>query len=542
MTKRLQSPLLLACATFLLFATVAEAQVARPYKTPYISAYGGLGLYGGDIDGNPDNEADNLFDEPGYAAAGEIGYQFTPSLSFGIAYNYGNYPELQFFGDSDDQRRMFNDVVESRSQIQAAFRYFVFPSSKITPYVKLGVSYAFEPDYSEVTDAQPQAPGNQTVETTDGWGPLVGGGLDLLLGRKFSLFLEANAAFLFPDNAIDGTNPGQFGVQADKADFDWLALAGGGARFWFRGAVEEVEATIDCATSLEIGQAGTFTAFVNENATGPLTYSWAWGDGSSSNGLVATHSYSAAGTYTVTFTATGPANSDTETCLVTVNEPPMEAPVLSACAARPMTANVGETVNFSATSAGTRPVTFEWNFGDGTTASTLNATHAYNEVGTYNVTLTATNEAGSDTCTMTVTVVDRFCDEVTDLNTVYFDRNMSTLDEEAMSRLDENIAVLERCPDICTIINAYSDSRERDGLRLSERRAAAVEAYYVQNGIDASRLRARGLGVAPDDNYKEDQGAGSRRAESIPVPCTELDSMMDGDMSDDMDMDDNDGM
>lgn len=534
MTKRLQSPLLLACATFLLLATVAEAQVARPYKTPYISAYGGLGLYGGDIDGAPNNDPDNILSDPGYAAAGEIGYQFTPSLAFGVAYNYGNYPELQTDFDGT-----FTNAVESRSQIQAAFRYFVFPSSKITPYVKLGVSYSFEPDFSEVTDNAPGTGGAE--ETTDAWGPLVGGGVDLLLGRKFSLFLEGNAAFLFPDNAIDGTNPGAQGIAGDNSDFDWLALIGGGARFWFRGAVQEVEATIDCATSLEVGQAGTFTAFVNEDATGPLTYSWAWGDGSSSNGLVATHSYSAAGTYTVTFTATGPANSDTETCLVTVNEPPMEAPVLSACAARPMTANVGETVNFSATSAGTRPVTFEWNFGDGTTASTLNATHAYNEVGTYNVTLTATNEAGSDTCTMTVTVVDRFCDEVTDLNTVYFDRNMSTLDEEAMSRLDENIAVLERCPDICTIINAYADSRERDGLRLSERRAAAVEAYYVQNGIDASRLRARGLGVAPDDNYKEDQGAGSRRAESIPVPCTELDSMMDGDMDDDMDMDD-DGM
>ncbi len=529
MTKRLQSPLLLACASFLLFATVAEAQVARPYKTPYISVYGGLGLYGGDIDGSPGNNAEDFLNEPGVAIAGELGYQFTPSLAFGVAYNYGNYPELQ-----TDAAGTFTNAVESRQQIQAAFRYFVFPSSRITPYVKLGVGYSFEPDFSEATDVAPGSAANLQNNTSDGWGPLVGLGADLLIGRKFSLFLEGSGVFYFPDNAIDGTNPGAQGVQADDADFDWLALFGGGARYWFRGAVEEVEATIDCATSLEVGQAGTFTAFVNENATGPLTYAWNWGDGSSSNGLVATHSYSSSGTYTVSFTATGPANSDTETCLVTVNEPPMEAPVLSACAARPMTANVGETVNFSATSAGTRPVTFAWNFGDGTTASTLNATHAYNEVGTYNVTLTATNEAGTDTCTMTVTVVDRFCDEVTDLNTVYFDRNMSTLDEEAMSRLDENIAVLERCPDICTIINAYSDSRERDGLRLSERRAAAVEAYYVQNGIDASRLRAHGLGVAPDDNYKEDQGAGSRRAESIPVPCTELDSMMD----EDMDMDD----
>ncbi len=538
MTKRLQSPLLLACAALLLFASAADAQVARPYKTPYISAYGGLGLYGGDIDGAPDNDPGDFFDEPGYAAAGEIGWQFTPALGFGVAYNYGNYPELQFVNDQ------FQDVVESRSQIQAAFRYFVFPSSRITPYVKVGVSYAFEPDYSEVTDT---APG--TIETTDGWGPLVGGGLDLLLGSKFSLFLEANAAYLFPDNAIDGTDPSQginpAGQANDNADFDWLALGGGGFRFWFRSPGVNVDATIDCATSLEVGQAGTFTAFVNEDASGPLTYMWNWGDGATSDGLVATHSYASPGTYTVSFTATGPRNDDTETCLVTVNEPPAAAPVLSSCPATPMSTNVGETVSFSATATGTPPITFTWDFGDGTTANTLNATHVYNEIGTYNATLTATNANGTDICTVTVNVVDRFCDEVTELNTVYFDRGGSTLDFAAESRLAENVAVLERCPDICTVVNGYTDSRESNPLRLSERRAAAVEAYYVQNGIDDNRIEARGLGVAPDDNYKEDGGAGSRRAESIPTSCDgmmDMDMDNDGmDMDNDMDMDD-DGM
>ncbi|MEM1043404.1 MAG: PKD domain-containing protein [Bacteroidota bacterium] len=510
-----------------LFASTADAQVQRPFKTIYISAYGGLGLYGGDLDGNPNNDAGNLFDEPGWAVAGELGYQFTPSLGFGVAFNYGNYPELQFLGDSSDPTRQFTDVVESRSQIQAAFRYYLFPSSGITPYVRLGVSYAFEPDYSEVTDAPPGV----GDETTDGWGPLVGGGLDLLLGSKFSLFLEANASFLFPDNAIDGTNPGASAGVNDDADFDWLGMAGGGFRFWLRSPVTAVEATIDCATSLEIGQSGTFTAFVNDDATGPLTYMWDWGDGSTSDGLVASHSYASAGTYTVSFTATGPSNSDAETCLVTVNEPPADAPALSACRATPSTANVGETVSFSATAEGTRPITFAYDFGDGNTASTLNATNVYNEVGTYNVTLTATNEVGSDTCTMTVTVVDRFCDEVTELNTVFFDSNVSTLDDEAMSRLDENLAVLDRCPDICAVVNGYTDSRERDRLRLSERRAAAVEAYYLQNGIDADRIMTRGLGVAPDDNFKEDGGAGSRRAESIPTDCDDM-----------MDMDDDDGM
>lgn len=498
MTKRLPSLLLLGCAALLLSASVAEAQVVRPNKTLYISARVGLATYGGDADNNPDNSVSTYLEDGSIGGALELGYQFTPSLGFGVAFNYGDYSRLET--DASDGSRM---------QIQAMFRYFMFPSSRITPYIQFGGGYLLKPSHE----------GQAGLEEEAGFGPIAGLGVDLLLGRQFSLFLEGTGAFYFPDEAVDGLNPG---IDADKTDFDWLGLIGGGARFWFRPPITYVDATIDCVTSLEVGQAGTFTAFVNDDASGPLTYRWDWGDGTTSDGLVATHSYSTPGTYTVTFTATGPGNTDTETCLVTVTEPPAEPPVLASCTASPATAGVGETVNFSAEATGTRPITFEWQFGDGATASTLNATHVYNEVGTYTATLTATNEAGSDACTVTVTVIDRFCDEVTELNTVYFDRNVSTLDGVATGRLDENLAVLERCPDICVQVNGYTDSRERDPLRLSERRAAAVEAYYVQGGIDADRLRAEGRGVAPDDNYKEDRGAGSRRAESIPMQCSDF--------------------
>lgn len=498
MTKRLPSLLLLGCAALLLSASVAEAQVVRPHRTLYAGARVGLATYGGDADQNPDNKVGTYLEDGSIGGAFELGYQFTPSLALGVAFNYGDYKRLEV-GSAKGQRM----------QLQAMFRYFMFSSSRISPYVQFGAGYLLKPDFK----------GEAGREEKAGVGPIAGLGVDLLLGRQFSLFLEGTGAFYFPDEAVDGLNPQ---TPNDKADFDWLGLIGGGARFWFRAPVTYVDATIDCVTSLDVGQAGTFTAFVNDDATGPLTYRWDWGDGTTSDGLVATHSYAEPGTYTVTFTAQGPGNTDTETCLVTVAEPELEAPALTACTANPATAGVGETVRFSATATGGRPMTFAWDFGDGATASTLEASHAYDEVGTYTATLTATNEAGSDTCTATVTVIDRFCDEVTELNTVYFGSNASTLDAAATGRLDENLAVLDRCPSICVQINGYTDSRERDPLRLSERRAAAVEAYYTQNGIDADRLRAEGRGVAPDDNYKEDRGAGSRRAESIPMQCVDF--------------------
>ena len=506
MTKRLQSSLLLGCAALLLFASAADAQVVRPSNTLYLEARGGLSIYGGDLDQNPDDNIGDYFSDGSWIAGGELGYQFTRSLGFGVAFLYGEFPRL----DPD----FGTDTSADRSQIIAAFRYFPFPSSRITPYARLGVGYVFEASGTVNT------PGFVGYEA--GFGPHLGLGVDLLLGRQFSLFLEAQGTAYFPDNAVDGMDPSQAGISGpgiDQADFDVLGMVGGGLRFWFRPGVIPVDATIDCPATLEVGQAGTFTAFVNEDATGPLTYTWNWGDGTTGTGLVATNSYNEPGTYTVTFTAEGPVNVDTETCLVTVTAPPVEAPVLTQCVANPPTADVGQTVTFSATVAGTRPIDFTWNFGDGTTANTLTATHAYTEPGTYEATLTATNEAGTDACTVTVTVVDPFCPAVTELNTVYFAPGMTSLTAEAQTRLDENIAVLERCPDICVQIIGYTDSRERNPMRLSEARADAVRAYYQQNTIAGDRLSAEGRGVAPDDQYKEDRGAGSRRAESIPVPC-----------------------
>jgi len=51
------------------------------------------------------------------------------------------------------------------------------------------------------------------------------------------------------------------------------------------------------------------------------------------------------------------------------------------------------------TDCSTNATTWVWNFGDGKTSSEQNPTHTYNTIGRYNVTLTATNSAGSDTLT-----------------------------------------------------------------------------------------------------------------------------------------------
>ncbi|MFB6279812.1 MAG: PKD domain-containing protein [Salinibacter sp.] len=62
----------------------------------------------------------------------------------------------------------------------------------------------------------------------------------------------------------------------------------------------------------------------------------------------------------------------------------------------PTSVAVGETATFTAAvrEEGTQPVNYQWDFGDGSTASGLTASHSYRKPGTYEVTFTARNEAG----------------------------------------------------------------------------------------------------------------------------------------------------
>ncbi len=535
MTQRLPSSLLLGCAALLLFATAAQAQVVRPNSTLFIGLRGGLTAYGGELDqtgsvanpGDPEGDYAWLFSDLGFGGGLELGYQFSSSFGFGINALYGRYSNINegpVYNPTTGQisQAPLNDS-ESFIQVHPLFRFMPFPGARFTPYVEFGGGFAYYTGGDRPSDASNTA-----------YGPSIGGGFDLLAGRQLSLYIGALGSLWFPDDGFDFSDPDantQFSnspaVLDDEADFDATILYNIGLRYFFRAPYTNVDATIDCATELTVGESGSFTAYVNENASEPLSFEWNWGDGATSPGLTASHAYSAPGTYTVSFTATGPANSDTETCLVTVVEPQIP-PSLASCRVSPSRVDAGNQVTVSATVSGSEPFDITVDFGDGNTADSLPATHTYDEVGTYTVTITATNAYGSDTCTVTVTVGDSFCDEVTELNTVYFDYEMSALTAEARSRLDENIEVLRRCPDICVVINAYADDRERDKLRLSERRAEEVKAYYVANGIDESRILARGLGEAPDSNSKEDPGPGdrnARRAESIPVDCDRLDDM-----------------
>ncbi len=79
----------------------------------------------------------------------------------------------------------------------------------------------------------------------------------------------------------------------------------------------------------------------------------------------------------------------------------------------------------------------------------------------------------------------------------YFDFNQSDLRAEAKAMLDQNIEVLKKNSALVVNINGYADSRgsEAYNIGLSQRRANAVKAYLLQNGISSHRIqKTKGFG------------------------------------------------
>ncbi len=523
-------PLLLWSLAFLM-ASASQAQVVRPSQSIYVLLRGGIAGYYGDIDRNGGNSEPALSDgftdangdfSPGFGVGGELGYQFNPNLSFGIGLMYNDHPNINTEGDFNNGTLSIRGIDVTRNveggeayQIQGLFRYLPFDAARISPFIELGGALVFG------QGTENERNNGSADEDVLGYGPVVGLGLDVALTPRVGLFLAAQSTLVLPDVALDGADPSSFGFTADETPFDILANVGGGFRFAFRAPYTRAEIEgLECPAELEAGETGSFMVMTNADATMPVTTTWSWGDGASGSGMSTSHAFSTPGTYTVTAMVMNEGGDDSESCLVTV-VPRRTPPSLAGCRATPSRVDAGQQITIDATATEADRVTVD--FGDGTTASSLPARHAYSDTGAYTVTITATNEYGTDTCTIPVTVGDSYCADITELNPVFFGYGATTLTADATGRLDENIEILRRCPDICVTINAYSDGSEPgDAMRISQARADAVMQYYVGQGIDADRLRAMGRGVDPSANSKEDPGPGdsrARRADSIPSSC-----------------------
>lgn len=138
-------------------------------------------------------------------------------------------------------------------------------------------------------------------------------------------------------------------------------------------------------------------------------YDWDFGDGTTGTGEIITHPYSTAGTFTATLTVTDTDGlSDSVTTTITVTET-NTAPVAS-FTSTPTGGEPPLSVSFDAsgsTDSENNIVSYSWNFGDGTTATGVTASHTYTTLGTFTVTLTVTDAGGlTDQASTSISVDD----------------------------------------------------------------------------------------------------------------------------------------
>jgi PKD repeat protein len=156
--------------------------------------------------------------------------------------------------------------------------------------------------------------------------------------------------------------------------------------------------------------------FSDTSIGGPTTYRWDFGDGSGDFGNTKQwiHKFAKAGDFNVKLTVSNARGTSEVTQKVTVlatTQPPKAAFTATA-----NTAEVNQKITFTFTpsSAGDNGITpgtptgYTWDFGDGTPPPrTPAADHAWTLPGTYNVTLTVTNDAGTSTSTPLAVKIDK---------------------------------------------------------------------------------------------------------------------------------------
>ncbi|MGB1263211.1 MAG: PKD domain-containing protein [Cognaticolwellia sp.] len=140
--------------------------------------------------------------------------------------------------------------------------------------------------------------------------------------------------------------------------------------------------TTHTVTDLTVNFVSTATG-----AQGNMSYMWSFGDGNSSTEQSPVHTYSQSGTYSVTLQVTDEAGTSAQSIL-TVSVTDLKATITHTA--------IDLTVSFfSAATGGTGDKTYLWHFGDDNRSTIANPTHTYSTPGTYDVTLTVTDEDGT---------------------------------------------------------------------------------------------------------------------------------------------------
>ena len=144
--------------------------------------------------------------------------------------------------------------------------------------------------------------------------------------------------------------------------------------------------------------AGQEVQFQDFSRGNPTSWLWDFGDGQTSVFQNPRHAYAAPGSYKVILTARNNVSSGrvsrTLNVIISVSASFTYGP------SYPLT---GQAVQFTDTSTG-GPISWQWDFGDGTSSTSQNPKHAYATAGSYTVTLTVGFSSGFRTVSQMITI------------------------------------------------------------------------------------------------------------------------------------------
>ena len=148
-------------------------------------------------------------------------------------------------------------------------------------------------------------------------------------------------------------------------------------------------------------ETAVFNASPSIDLDGAITgYNWNFGDGNSGNGMVVQHAYLANGTYRVTLIVTDD-DGGTDSAVQNITVSKYNSPPVASFSYLPEFPTTTDYVEFDASgSRDTAPGQirrYEWSWGDGNNSmlSLSRTSHRFFSTGTYNVTLTVTDDLGA---------------------------------------------------------------------------------------------------------------------------------------------------
>ncbi|MFT7649704.1 MAG: PKD repeat protein, partial [Candidatus Poriferisodalaceae bacterium] len=153
------------------------------------------------------------------------------------------------------------------------------------------------------------------------------------------------------------------------------------------------------------GVAPLVVQFADTSINGPANWSWDFGDGTSSTAQHPSHTYISPGTYTASLVVSNGQGSSisSQTIDAFVSSPPTaDFTATPSAGTSPLVVSVDGSASSDADGT---VVSYAWDFGDGTTATGVTASHTFAPLGTHTISLTVTdNSSATGTTTRTVDV------------------------------------------------------------------------------------------------------------------------------------------